>query len=504
MISPNLDNLAVELIIEILRGVNIQTITSIALTSSRLYHIVKSERKIWIDASDVLDLPLETGETLATTPIHSLLSLSLRAILIRKRLQNPKSVPRHFRKLHEKQTSFAQKLLPGGEWMLSSQEEYGTLWLISLKDEDTSLHSSPIFVAPSDGVINCYAFEALGNREIRLAVGIETASPEGKKHHVALLRLHFPTQHSAASAPADGTPLVTNVKYYSLAAVPLSISMRKPLVLIHIYSRGRNTFNAVIFDCETEVGVMLEAHPPEVDFGAPTGPIWSWRNPHIHPALEKLVLPCANYIDWEMITTPERKVTLLADIPKISHPNEVNYETIHSIFIQSHQVLRFSHIHIENQLSSRTDLRSLPFPSRYIPITEYISNRDLVSLCLDTADGLEGGQELAAFYVKGAPLPKAWSLICSRNVYHDLMGLRPVSDRDILATYINRAHTMVSTLVIPFPSEWMPVTPQTDFCRLLDVDTVQGLALMVLQKVDRPHGPYGGHRVLHSTWLIQC
>ncbi|KZT39551.1 hypothetical protein SISSUDRAFT_628664 [Sistotremastrum suecicum HHB10207 ss-3] len=265
MIFPNLDNLAVELVIEILRGVDIQTITSIALTSSRLYHIVKSERKIWMDASDVLDLPLETGETLATTPVQSILALSMRAILIRNRLRNAKSIPRHYRKMHDKQTNFAQKLLPGGEWMISTQGDTSNLWLISLNNGDENSNSALLFVAPTSGVIKCYAFEALGKGQIHLAVGFTTYMTEGDVDYIALMHLQPTLRNPAKPARAEGKPLVTDIKYHLLPASPLSISLRKPLVLVHTSSENHNNFHGILFDDETEAGVLLEAEHPEIE-----------------------------------------------------------------------------------------------------------------------------------------------------------------------------------------------------------------------------------------------
>ncbi|KZT39552.1 hypothetical protein SISSUDRAFT_1045425 [Sistotremastrum suecicum HHB10207 ss-3] len=498
-ITPNLDSLAVELVVEILKGVDIRTISSVALTSSRFYHIAKNERKLWTDACDILDLPLQTGETVATTPTHSFLSLAMRALLIQKRLQNSGSQPPSFRELNARVSNSSQRLLPGGQWMLF--RENSSLYLLNIKDGTMNSSCEPILVAPTNLMIATYAFETLGNREMRLAVGLAQATEsDSGQHQVAIIHLHFPLQQSPDSVRAEERPQVMSLKFYALPAFPRSISLSMPLVLILSTSPydDDNNFHGLIFDCEIGAGLRLKARPPAAEVEARMGTKWYWLDLCIHPTLRKLVLPCI--IDPHGIATLERTVVLLADIPRLSNPLQVEPNATVPNILESIESLHFTHIHLEKHHSPA----NFPLPDRYVPITEYAAHnsRELVSLCLDTERGIAGAGELVALSVKEQGIPGSPSILCSKNLHDNPLGFRLISDHQTVATYIDHAHTMVSSLKIPFPPELMQDTLNSNYCSVLEVDTIQGLILLGVRAYVPIDGPLG-HRMVSSTWLIR-
>ncbi|KZS89451.1 hypothetical protein SISNIDRAFT_458646 [Sistotremastrum niveocremeum HHB9708] len=496
MTAPNLDSLAVELVVEILKGVDIQTITSVALTSNRFHHIAKNERKLWTDACDILDLPLQTGETLATTPTHSFLSLAIRALLIQKRLQNSGSQPPSFRELNARASNSLQRLLPGGQWMLF--RENSSLYLLNIRDVTMNPRFDPIFVAPTNCAIDTYTFEALGIREMRLAVGLAQFTESGQ-HQLAIIHIHFPLQQSPDSVPAEERPQVMSLKFYALPASPQSVSLSRPLVSVLCASAyDNNNFHGLIFDCETGAGLRLKARPPAAEVEARMGTKWYWLDFCIHPTLRKLVLRCI--IDPHGITTLERTVVLLADIPRLSNPLHVEPNTTVPSIFETIESLHFTHIHLEKHHSPA----NFPLPGRYVPITEYAAHNshELVSLCLDTERGIDGAGELVALSVKEQGIPGSPSILCSKNLHHNPLGFRLISNYQTVVTYIDHAHTMVSSLKIPFPPELMQDTLNSNYCSVLEVDTIQGLILLGVRAYVPIDGPLG-HRMVSSTWLIQ-
>ncbi|KZT39547.1 hypothetical protein SISSUDRAFT_1045420 [Sistotremastrum suecicum HHB10207 ss-3] len=504
---PNLDTLAVELIAEILKGADLRTISSVALTSRRLYHVVKTNRKLWTDACDILDLPLQTGEILATTPTESILPLALRAVSIQTRLENPASIPR-IRRIHLGFIS-SWKLLPGGEWRLCTQDN--NLWVVNNKEESKALPAVATFVAPS--TIRCSAFEALGNREMRLAVGIgvDRDREETDRPQVSIIHLRFPVQDSSQ---ARDRPLVISVKSYSLPATPSFVSLCRPLVLLKFRDTAGvrlASFRAAILDCEANVGVHLEAQPPTFEeVRLPRqGTSWEWLQVHFHPALQKLVLRAEIRVDAYATNPPPQTVVVLADMPTLSQPIEVAPNTAAPNLFQTPEPLTFTHMHLE---AISAPPLPLPLPSRYVSITEYATNdaQEFFSLCLDTDAPTSHDGELVAFLVHRAY--NDCTHLCSSDICHNSTRFQEAIDRQAVVTYLNRAFTRVSRLMIPLPPEALPKSTQDPEKKLsfestlLEVEMNHGVLSMsviwshraVRESADSGRAFFGPRT--HATW----
>ncbi|KZT39549.1 hypothetical protein SISSUDRAFT_1118878 [Sistotremastrum suecicum HHB10207 ss-3] len=494
---PNLDNLAVELIVDILRGADLQTITSIGLTSSRLYHIVKTDRKLWTDARDILDLPLQTGETLATTPTSSILPLALRAVSVQKHLRDPDAKP-HFRLLHmgDYETP-AWKLLPGGQWMLFKRNH--CIWILNIRAESTNVTSPPIFVAPK--VIGRCVVQAMGNREMCLIVNLLGVSRTSRLEipQVAVLRLRFPLLQSVDDG--DSRPQVTRVNFYTLPFHPNSISLRWPLVLFgrrSVLIGPRHELNAVILNCEAETGAGLAALPPEDEVEA-LGARCDWMSIHVHPTLEKLVIRCQIFHVGG--SSGLRILILLADIPTIRHslPDDSNLVSL----TQSPQSLHFTHKHPKVRGTSRMPF---PLPSRYVPIMEYMtdSGYQMYSLCLDTHTERRDDEELIAFVV----MTETWGTtsfftnFCATEISPHQRNLERTSDNRISMQFVNSAHTEVSKLRIPIPPEVRQHPPNSDWGEVLETDMNQGQIILAVQNHRTGHAHPGPRRV-YSHYLVQ-
>ncbi|KZS89450.1 hypothetical protein SISNIDRAFT_552038 [Sistotremastrum niveocremeum HHB9708] len=496
-----LDSLAVELIVEILRGIDIYSIVSIAQILPHCQDPTLRQRKIvWTDACDVVDIPLQTGETPATTPTQSILSLAMRAVLIRSRLQNPERVPRDVRKVRES----GQKLLPGGQWMLFTQDK--SLWVLNIRDRSTNPRCAPIFVPPPNYRVSQYAFEALGNRDMRLAVGLEKAPAqlEADPPQIAIVHLHFPLQQSAESVQPEDIPHATSAKLYPVPASPMSIFLKGPLVLLRFEAAhyGDDPFFGAIFDCKTEVGVRLEARMPIAQADASTGTIWYWQDLRIHPDLKNIVLRGLMHPR----PAPPRVDVLLADIPSLPDPPQagLNAAAPPNLF-ESLQVLQFTHAHFEKDHSPA----HFPLPRRYVPIIEYpaLHSRELVCLCLDTQNRADGDGEFVSFSVAEEVVQgSTYAYLCSKTFGGNSLGPQSKTDPRVIVAYIDDAYTMSSSLEITPLRE---VTQDTDvlmaegnYCTVSQFDATQGLILLAVETYIRIESPPGS-RSNKSTWLIR-
>ncbi|KZS89454.1 hypothetical protein SISNIDRAFT_458648 [Sistotremastrum niveocremeum HHB9708] len=498
-VVPNLDNLAVELIVDILKGADLQTITSIGLTSSRLYHIVKTDRKLWTDARAILDLPLQTGETLATTPTSSILPLALRAVSVQKHLRDPDAKP-HFRLLHmgDYETP-AWKLLPGGQWMLFTRNH--CIWILNIRAQTTTKTSPPIFVAPR--LISRCVFQALGNREMCLIVELVRGWPTGQTEmpRIAVLRLRLPLLQSVDDG--DSRPQVTGIKFYTLPFDPVFISLRWPLLLMgcpqmrFLIDPG-NELNAVLLNCEADTGVGLAALPPEEEVEALSARC-DWMSIHLHPTLEKLVIRCQIFHVGG--SSGRRILILLADIPTIRHPLPDDSHLVS--LTQSPQSLHFTHKHPEARGSSRMPF---PLPSRYVPIMEYMTDSGyrMYSLCLDTHTERRDDEELIAFVV----MTETWGTrtfftnYCAADISPHQRNLERTSDNRISMQFVNSAHTEVSKLRIPIPPEVRQHPPNSDWGEVLETDMNQGQIILTVQN-HRTGDAHPSRRRFYSHYLLQ-
>ncbi|KZT39548.1 hypothetical protein SISSUDRAFT_1045421 [Sistotremastrum suecicum HHB10207 ss-3] len=494
MVAPSLDNLAVELVVEILKGEDIQTIVSVGLTSSRLYRIVRNERKIWTKASDILDLPLQTGETLPTIPTPMIISRGMRAVSIRKRLEDDEPVPLRFLKVHELGSEigdFKWRLLPGGQWLLLQDDH--DIRLFSANSRPVISDSTPIFSAES--IYRCM-FEAIGNREMRLAVQCtEERFGLKRRPRLVIIHLRFPLQ-------LEDMPIVISIKSYPLPDRVRTLFLNEGIVSVY-YHELDNTFSGILFDCGTELGVRIAAEPLLEVVKATNGE-WHWQSLDVKPKLRKCVLFAVCVKTGQGSTL---RLNLLADIPSLCHPFSNTSDSKNPTLFQCDpEMLRVTHLHVENDPFSSNP----PLSSRYVPIKEYIApdSWGVVCLCLDTESGVDG--ELVAFSMrKSSPDQDSFTLCWSHSAYCTRGVIRwaapRLSQSRVLLEYVDEAYGRASSLKLTLPREVSEDSSKV--CEIKQIEFIQGQILLTAETAFRDtRVSMESHDLatpLHTTWLLQ-